>query len=132
VTVDLDASYGRLLNQTRTLLVDNLQKGLSGEELAAAMEAGLTDLGDTLINQMGRGGQPPKLSTSAETWRLKRFRSTSRSAFERKYSTSHLPSVREAGWVRWSSSIRTTTSTTCRPTTVMGESFCRGFYLFRT
>lgn len=55
VTVDLDDFYNRLLNETRTLLTDLSQRNLSTEDLAAQMEAGLEDLGDSMINQMGRG-----------------------------------------------------------------------------
>jgi len=53
--VDLSAFYQRLLNETRRLMTDLGQQGLSGPELADAVEAGLRNLSDVPLEQAGRG-----------------------------------------------------------------------------
>ena len=53
--IDLDAVYSRLLNETRRLLTDFSQQGLSGEALADAVDSGLSGLSDVPIEQAARG-----------------------------------------------------------------------------
>jgi hypothetical protein len=53
--IDLDAVYGRLLNEARRLLTDYSQQGLAGQELADAVDAGLRGLSDTPIDRAARG-----------------------------------------------------------------------------
>ena len=53
--IDLDAVYSRLLNESRRLLSDLSQQGLTGQELADAVDAGLRALSDTPIDLAGRG-----------------------------------------------------------------------------
>jgi hypothetical protein len=54
-TLDLNSMYDRLRAEAIRLLEDYSQQGLSGQELADAVVAGLRDLGDTTIDQAGRG-----------------------------------------------------------------------------
>lgn len=57
VRADLDLSlvYDRLYANTLRLVEDLSQQGLEGAELGDAVAAGLRDLGDTPIDQAGRG-----------------------------------------------------------------------------
>lgn len=52
--IDLDSFYQRLVNETRRLMADLQQQGLSGQRLADAVTDGLKNLSDKPILDMGR------------------------------------------------------------------------------
>jgi len=53
--IDLGSFYDRLFNRTAQLLEDYGQRGLSGQELADAVVAGLNELSDAPLERSGRG-----------------------------------------------------------------------------
>jgi hypothetical protein len=52
--IDLDVFYQRLVNETRRLITDLSQQGLTGDALASGVEDGLRNLSDQPIIDMGR------------------------------------------------------------------------------
>ena len=54
-SIDVDEILSRLVNETRRLLSDLQQQGLTGDALARAVQDGLKSLSDTPIEQAGRG-----------------------------------------------------------------------------
>ena len=54
VAMNIDTLYGRLANETRRLLTELLQQGVTGDELIQQVQAGLANLSDTPIETAGR------------------------------------------------------------------------------
>lgn len=53
-SVDVDALVTRLANETRRLMTDYAQQGLTGADLADAVDEGLRNLSDTPLGKAGR------------------------------------------------------------------------------
>lgn len=127
--IDLDAVYQRLLNETRRLLTDFQQQGLSGSQLADAVLDGLQSLSPGPVESIGR-------SASTEAFNLGRNVAAQKSADQ-------------IGRVIRTEILDTATCDPCRDldgfqTTVNGPGYfenmppnkcdgrelCRGFYLY--
>jgi hypothetical protein len=54
-SIDVDEQIARLTNETRRLISDYSQQGLTGEALATAVADGLDALSDVPLQQAGRG-----------------------------------------------------------------------------
>jgi hypothetical protein len=131
VEIDLDEFYQRLVSRTREVLPDLQQQGLTGDELARRLEAELSNLSDTPIEQMGRG-------STSEAFNLGR----NEAAQELQ------PQI---GRVVRTEILDENTCEPCQsldgrvvemnspdyfefmpPNFCQGESFCRGFYIYRS
>lgn len=130
-SLDLSTVYDRLLSETTRLLEDFSQQGLTGQALADAVVSGLKDLGDTPIEEAGRGA-------ATEAFNLGR----------------NLAAQANAGQIQEVVRTEVLDSNTCDPcasldgftTTVNGPGYfenmppnacnggdlCRGFYLYRS